>query len=106
MQKWTGHTEPQLYNILEKQKEVGKLGTSCTIFDLKKNKIKTMIVNLGYEEFGGYVGFIKIIVHFLEVGSVWLIIFNFSVNHFGAIQAIPSFVFFILDKENEELNAQ
>ena len=77
----------------------------CYENDKNENKIKTMIVNLGYEEFGGYVGFIKIIVHFLEVGSVWLIIFNFSVNHFGAIQAIPSFVFFILDKENEKLNA-
>ena len=63
-------------------------------------RIKTMIVNLSFEKFGGFVGIIKIIIHFFEMGSIWLLIYNFSANHFGAIQSIPSFIFFNLGVED------
>ena len=35
LQKWTGRTAANLYEKKEKLKEIGKLGTSCTIIDLK-----------------------------------------------------------------------
>lgn len=35
LQKWTGRTAANLYEIKEKLKEIGKLGTSSTIIDLK-----------------------------------------------------------------------
>ena len=35
MQKWTGRTEANLYDIKEKQKAIGKLGTSITKIDMK-----------------------------------------------------------------------
>ena len=35
MQKWIGRTAPDLYDLKEKQKAIGKLGTSCTMIDMK-----------------------------------------------------------------------
>ena len=62
------------------------------------NKLKTMITDLNFDKF--YISIFKISIHFLEVWFVWLLIFNFSVNHFGAIHSVPFLLSFLTDFNN------
>ena len=64
-------------------------------------KYKTIIENLkSFKDFGGYLTFILTIINFFEIICIWLLIYNFSVNHFAAIYTIPSFFVFIF-QEND-----
>jgi len=47
LQKWTGRTEANLYSLKEKQKSIGKLGTSTTILDMKTCNGKIYTYNDG-----------------------------------------------------------
>ena len=55
----------------------------------KNNHLNTMVKNLGYQEFGGFYAIPNIIALFFDIWLLWLVIFNFSANHFGAIYSIP-----------------
>ena len=59
-------------------------------------KIKTMVNNFIEKEFDPFRSILLIILNFVETWAIWYLIFSFSVNHFGAIYIIPSFVFFIV----------
>lgn len=55
-------------------------------------KYKTILFNLkNYKNFGGINTIILIIVNFIEKLCEYLLIYNFSLNHFGAIYAIPTY---------------
>ena len=55
-------------------------------------KLKTIIENFKFINVGVYIiSIISIFVNFFEMWLIWLLIFNFSVNHFGAICSIPLF---------------
>ena len=47
MQKWTGRTSANLYDLKEKQKSIGKLGSSETIIDMKTSNGKLFTYNDG-----------------------------------------------------------
>ena len=65
------------------------------------NKYKTIIENFkSFKAFGGVLTFFLIISNFCEIICIWLLIYNFSVNHFAAIFTIPSILLFIFQKND------
>ena len=53
---------------------------------------KTILFNLkSFSNFGGLTTIILIFINFLEKLSEYLLIYNFSLNHYGAIYAIPTY---------------
>ena len=69
-------------------------------YDLKyycnKDKLKTIIGNFhDFKNFGVFMSIFNILIHFVEIWIICLLIFSFSVNHFGAICTIPFFVYLI-----------
>ena len=48
-----------------------------------------MIESFGFGNFLDGISFLLILMNFYEIWAKWLLIFNFSVNHYGAICAIP-----------------
>ena len=58
-----------------------------------------MINNFGFGQFEGFFTLLSILVNFLEMWSIWLLIFKFSVNHFGAICSIPLFFICFISEE-------
>ena len=58
-------------------------------------KFKTMIENLNFNKYDFFISIFKISINFIETWFIWLLIFNFTVNHFGAIHSIPLLLSFL-----------
>ena len=66
-----------------------------------KEKIKIFFQNFtSFQNFGGVLTFLLIIVNFAEIISIWLLIYYFSITHFAAVFIIPSFFEFIFKENN------
>ena len=66
-----------------------------------ENKLKTLkiiIENININEF--FIIILNILVTFFEEWLIWLLIFKFSINHFGAIHTIPLLLTFLIDFNN------
>ena len=69
-------------------------------------KIKTMIENFtSFENFGGLLTFLLIVFDFIEVISIWFLIYYFSIAHFAAVYLIPSFFEYIINHRNYKYEA-
>ena len=61
------------------------------------NDLKSTIENFFFKSPQSFIiSFVLILVNFCETWSIWLLIFNFSVNNFAAFNSISLFVNFIL----------
>ena len=68
-----------------------------------KKKLKTILNNFeSFDNFGSILTFLLIIFYFVKNICIWLLIYNFSINHFAAIHTIPSFFSFINSKNDFE----
>ena len=64
-------------------------------------KIKTILENFkSFQNFGEFYTFFSIIFNFVEIVSIWLLIYYYSINHFASVYIIPSFFDFIFKKNN------
>ena len=64
-------------------------------------KIKTILENFkSFQKFGEFYTFFSIIFNFVEIVCIWLLIYDYSINHFAAVYIIPSFLEFIFKKNN------
>ena len=50
-----------------------------------------------FENFGGLLTFLLIVFDFIEVISIWFLIYYFSIAHFAAVYLIPSFFEYIIN---------
>ena len=71
-------------------------------FDFCYNgKIKTILENFkSFQKFGKLYTFFSIFFNFVEIVCIWLLIYDYSINHFAAVYIIPSFLEFIFKKNN------
>ena len=76
-------------------------------FKMNKNycndtKFKTILENFtNIAKFGGFYTFLSIIFNFVEIVSIWLLIYYFSISQFAAVYIIPSFFYvYIYNNEN------
>ena len=67
-----------------------------TFYCDKKKKLKTMLKNFEYVEFKVGFSLLIILANFFETWFIWDLIFNFSVNHFGAVHIIPLYFHFLM----------
>ena len=63
----------------------------------ESNRLNTMIDILSFNIFDIGISILLNFIHFFEIWLIWLLIFNFSVNHFSAIQSIASFFLLLID---------
>ena len=64
-------------------------------------KIKTILENFkSFQNFGEFYTFFSIIFNFVEIVCIWLLIYDYSINHFAAVYIIPSFLEFIFKENN------
>ena len=62
--------------------------TNC---DNYERNLNGMIESFGFGKLLNAISLLLVLVSFCEIWFIWLLIFNFSVNHFGAIYSIPLF---------------
>ena len=64
-------------------------------------KIKTILENFkSFQKFGEFYTFFSIFFNFVEIVCIWLLIYDYSINHFAAVYIIPSFLEFIFKENN------
>ena len=71
--------------------------------------LKTMLIMFNFNNFNfpNFVfSILLILTNFFETWFIWELIFSFSVNHFGAIYAIPLYFYFINNKIDEQTKYQ
>ena len=69
------------------------------------NRLNTMFKTFDSDIFKITTSVLLIIVHFLENWLIWLLIYNYSVNHFGAIWSISSLSFLGFDINKLEIKS-